>query len=601
MKKLMSLFSWSDLRGKLLISFIITAVIPSFVLIFFSYINTSSIVSENASEMMRQNLRQTKSSLDVWADSYEDILFQIYMNDNIVDMLDDINQGKEVELTSAQLRRTLRGMFYIKEHIQCITVITESGHLVFYDLLTGSLTKTSWLETIGMNTEEIYDYFSRDNDMHLLPVSYAGVYASEEYYLFHMGHRIIDYQNVNKQLGVVIVSIDEEMLQEICSSDNNTNNFKFIVNADGSMASSEEKELLGKKVIDWSDNIEERKKGYEKFLKEKGMVKNGNAIVEVVFDEEFSCDIISVSNQVDLMARLNTQQRIMLAVFVLTAVVLLILIRIMIREFMSSINGLVKVMKDAEKGKLHVRSEIDKKTPMEIRIIENQFNHMLDELEISLKNEKEAIDLQRKAEIAALEAQINPHFLYNTLDTINWMAIDNDEFEISNSITALASILRYGIDNSNAQVTVSREVEWLKQYIFLQQTRLKNTFECDIHAAQEVLDWKIHKLLFQPFVENAIYHGFKVEKEVYILRVEIEPEGERLMIRIWDNGTGMREELIDMINREEYPKSEDKNCIGMKNAIERIKMYYGNRAEVCLESRIGEYTSVRLYIPKITR
>jgi len=152
--------------------------------------------------------------------------------------------------------------------------------------------------------------------------------------------------------------------------------------------------------------------------------------------------------------------------------------------------------------------------------------------------EKDAIDSQRRAEIAALEAQINPHFLYNTLDTINWIAIDNDEYEISNAITSLAAILRYGIDNSNADVRVSREAEWLKQYLFLQQIRLKNTFQCEIHVSQEVMDWKIHKLLFQPFVENSLYHGFQVEKDVYILRVEIEPGV--LMLNMRDNRGGSR-------------------------------------------------------------
>ncbi len=107
-------------------------------------------------------------------------------------------------------------MFYTKEHIKCITVITESGRIVFYDLLTGAATQTSWLGSIGMDQQEIYDLISEDNSTHVIPTKKAGVFAAKTYYLFHLGHRIIDYQNVNRQLGVVIMSIDEEMLQEIC-------------------------------------------------------------------------------------------------------------------------------------------------------------------------------------------------------------------------------------------------------------------------------------------------------------------------------------------------------------------------------------------------
>lgn len=600
MRKIREMISWNSLKGKMLTAFIITAVVPSFVLILFSYFNTARIVRENVADMLQANLQQTKSSLDVWMDSYEDILFQVYMNDDIVEMVGEIEEGEEIELVSGQLRKTLRGMFYPKKYLKCITVITKSGHVVFYDLLTGSSTRTSWMGTVGMSQEELYEYFSQDNATRLLPTDKAGVFASETYYLFHIGHRIIDYQNVDKELGVVIVSIDEEMLREICAEDESADTFKFMVNTEGNMTSCREKELLATHVIDWTEDIEEREKRYGEYLKEQGLLEDKNAVVKAIREEGFGGDIVCVSSQKMLISRLNAQQRILLFVMGVTAAVLLLLIFIMTKNLMRSINRLVRTMKEAEKGSLSVRSEIHPSTPTEIQIVEAQFNHMMDELETSVQKEKEAIDSQRRAEIAALEAQINPHFLYNTLDTINWIAIGHDEYEISNAITSLAAILRYGIDNSNAEVRVSRETEWLKQYLFLQQIRLKNTFQCEIHVSQTVMDWKIHKLLFQPFVENSLYHGFKVEKDVYILRVEIEPGDSLLMIRIWDNGIGMPEETVNMINSGIYPESGDKNSIGMKNAIGRIKMYYGELADVRISSARGEYTEVMIQIPKIT-
>jgi len=598
MKKLANTFLGSSLKGKLLTAFMITAILPSFILIFFSYMNTTSIVRDNMEELMQLNLEQTKSSLEVWLDSYKDILFQIYMNDDIVDMVDRINEGEDIPEMTGRLRRTLRGMFYTKEHIKCITVITDSGRIVFYDLLTGSATQTSWMASIGMSQEEIYEYLSADNGTHIIPTKWAGVYAAENYYLFHLGHRIIDYQNVNKPMGVVIVSVDETMLQEICGRGGDKNNFSFMVDTKGNMVSCASQAYIGTQVTEWSENIEERKTAYEKFLKDSGMADIQFGAVEVIFDEAFGADIVKVSSQKELAGRINGQQRLMLSVLGLTAVVLLLLIITMTRNLMSSINRLLKVMKLAEGGSLSVRTVAGKKSPMEIRIIETQFNHMMDELEQSVEKERAATQRQRRAEIAALEAQINPHFLYNTLDTINWMAIDKDEYEISHSITSLASILRYGIDNSNGVVEVSREVEWLKQYLFLQQTRMKSLFECELSVAPEVMTWQIHKLLFQPFVENAIFHGFKTKKGLHILRIIIAPEDERLMIHIWDNGAGMKKNLVDMINRGIYPETEDRNCIGMENAITRIQMYYGGAANVRIESSPGEYTSVRIYIPK---
>lgn len=599
MKKVLRTVFGSSMKGKILTAFMLTSIIPMFILIVASYVNTSHIVRDNVTEQTHMNLEQTRSSLDIWVDSYEDILFQIYMNDDIVDMVNELNSGDDITRVTGQLRRTLRGMFYTKDHIKCITVITESGRIVFYDLLTGSATKTSWLADIGMDQRELYDLVAGDNRTHVIPTRKAGVYAAENYYLFHLGHRIIDYQNVNRQLGVVIVSIDEEMLQEICGKSAGKNSFTFMVDTHGEMVSCQEKELLGNRVISWSFSVEERREAYQQFLKENDLFGIRSGMVDVVYDEEFGVDIVHVSNQDELMDRLEAQQQIMLIFLGVTALILFSLIVTLTRNLMSSINKLVGTMQIAGKGELSVRAVVNQKTPTEIRMIETQFNAMMDKLEYSIKKEKEASEKQRNAEIAALEAQLNPHFLYNTLDTINWMAIDKDEYEISNSVTALASILRYGIDNSNAVVKISREVEWLKQYLFLQQTRLMNTFECNIQVSPEVFEWKIHKLLFQPFVENAILHGFEGKKGTHILEIAIVPEQEKLMIEIRDNGKGIPEALVEQMNRGIYPENQGKNCIGMENAITRLKMYYGTEGTVRIESKVGEYTKIQLFIPKV--
>lgn len=595
--KSLTWFFKPSLKREILTAFIITAIIPVLIISIFSYINTYSIVRENAEELIQTNIEQTKSSLDVWVDSYEDILFQIYMNDEIVDMTEKICTTYDDSLIKSQLRRSLRGMFYTKEHIKCITVITASGEVIFYDLLTGSATHTSWIGTMGMNEDELYEYLSQDNGTRILSTKRAGEYASETYYLFHLGHRIIDYQNVDKEIGVVIVSVDESMFQEIYGE--SPNNYTFMVDNKGTMISCYDKSWLGEQVINWSEDVKVREQEYLNFLKNHNLAKYQSGTISILYDEEFQADIVNVSNQEELLAKLKSQQQFMIWVIVITAIALAICIFFMTRNFMKTINRLVTSMKTAGKGKLSVRTEVDKKTPSEIQSIVEQFNHMMDKLEDSAEKEKIANERQREAQIAALEAQINPHFLYNTLDTINWMAIDKDEYEISNSITALASILRYGIDNSNGVVSVSREVEWLKQYLFLQQTRLKNTFECEIDVAQEVLDCQIHKLLFQPFIENSILHGFESKKGVHILRISIKPDGESLRITIWDNGKGMPMDILDRINQGNYEDDQVKSHIGMKNAIGRIRMYYGVAAHVWIDSILGEFTCVQICIPKV--
>lgn len=594
----------SSLTLRLILAFIATSIIPIILYNFFAYYNTAKIVNDNMQELTRTNLAQVANSVDVWIESYEDILFQVYTNDDIIAMVEHINQSPDdLTLVTGQLRRNLRGLFYTKEYVKAISIITPSQDMVFYDLLSGYMTKSSWMDNIGMSRQELYDILSNDNGTNMIPTRKAGVYNTDTYYLFHLGHRLINYKDVEKQIGVVIVSIDEKMLKEICGNADgegnaeNADTFNFIVNHSGKMVSYKDDVMLGKKVIDWSDEEEIRRDRYLDFIRRQKEFADEYVTVEIVYNEKLQCDIVNVSNQNSVIQKLKAQQQILLVVMAFSLAALVAINILLIRSLTGSLQNLVTIMKRAGKGEMSARVEIHDSMPAEVETIAQQFNKMLGRVEESIQKEREAGERQKNAEIAALEAQINPHFLYNTLDTINWMAIDRDEYEISNSITALASILRYGINKSNAIVTVREECEWLRQYLFLQQTRLKNTFECGIHVSPEVLEWRVHKLLLQPFVENSILHGFEGKKGTHKLEIELIPKYNSLQIVIWDNGRGIPDELTEQMNQGIFPVNHEKSHIGMENAINRIHMYYGEDAKVLIESKKEEFTRIQIQIP----
>lgn len=587
----------TKLQTRLILAFLITSMIPLIVVNIFLYYNTSGIVRSNVDELAAANLNQTRSGLDIWLESYQDILFQIYMNDDIVKTVEEINEGKELSINRKQLRRTLRGLFYTKEYIKSITIITQSGEVIFYDLLTGSMTKNSWLDNFGMTPGEIYDTVSMDNLTHIFSTREAYTSAQDTAYLFHLGHRIIDYKKVDKQLGIVMVSVDEQMLREACSIQEGGSYFNFIVDREGRLVSYTEDELLGQKIIGWTEDEEARKEAYRRFLENHTGRETGNLSVYTVYDDKFNWEIVRVSDQNTVVERLKAQQRLVVVVLILSLSALTAVILLLTQSLTGSLRRLVQVMERAGMGELSARMKVDVRTPQEVEVISRQFNRMLERLGDSMEKEKKAIERQKSAEIAALEAQINPHFIYNTLDTINWMAIDRDEYEISSSINALAAILRYGINQSNEIVTVRQEEEWLKQYLFLQQTRLKNTFVCEIHVDAQVKEYHIHKLLLQPFVENAILHGFEGIDRTHRLLVQIQREEDHLKIEIYDNGKGIPKQLVEAMNRGNFPKCTEKNHIGMENAITRIGMYYGERAAVRIESEEESYTRIIIAIP----
>ena len=582
-------FDRKSIKTKLVMIFIVSSIIPILLVDMISYYNISKLVHENVESMVCANLQQTKITLDVWLDSYTDILFQVYTDDYIVELVDKINAGEDIANNRKLLRKTLRGLFYTKDHVKSISIFTDSGELIFYDQLTASTTDLSWMASIPYSKEELYREISSDNKNHLLTTGEAVVFGSNSHYLFHIGHRIIDYRDVKKQCGIVMVSIDESLLREICAS-TTEGGVNFIVDGRGYIVSCFDESKIGQPIYSAYATEKEKQSACKKLVKETGILGDGELSVYTIYDEETDWLVVRVTNQDALVQNLQTQQQFLIVVTLASLIIVLILMLSQISRMTNSIKKVVHTMRAAGKGNLNVKVEDEKNRPTEIDIIAEEFNFTMDKLKISTEKEK-------NAEIKALEAQINPHFLYNTLDTINWMAIDKDEYDISNNITALASILRYGINNSNGVVKIYEEVEWLKQYIFLQQTRLKNTFECKINVEPGLMEMPIHKLLLQPFIENAILHGFEGVTRKHILTVELCKKENYIHIEIEDNGCGMTENIVWEINNGIFGNAENKNHIGVENAITRIRMYYGEKANVEIESELGRGTKVRVWIP----
>lgn len=590
----------SSLQTKLIRLFFVTSIIPILLLSIFFYYNISDIIRKNTEELTINNLEQTASSLKLRLESYEDLLYQMYTDDSLVALVDKINNDEDLAVSVNQLRRLMRGLLYTKEHIRSITVITSKGEIITYDQLTSVTNRNSWIENFSLTKDQIYDEVSKDNYTHIFPTEFGTNFANEDFYLFHIAHRIIDYKDLQKKNGIVVISIDEDLLKEVClthnDSEENTNNFNFIVDDKGRIISYINKELLTQKVVNPDAPIEERREAYLDFITSESFIEKEYITTYIYEEEELSWDIVNVSNQKMIMRKLNTQQKIIIFVSFLSLVIVMGLTFLLSNQLSYSIKSVVTTMNVAGSGNFDTRVKIDNKMPREVELIAIKFNDMLGKLGEAREKEKEAGEKQRAAEIKALEAQINPHFLYNTLDTINWMAIDKNEFDISNAITSLATILRYAITKSNEMVEVRDEVEWLKKYIYLQQTRLKHTFRCEINVEPEILDFKIHKLLLQPFIENAIIHGFEGMKREHILKIDMKLEGSFLCITIKDNGKGIEASMVESFNNRDF-KEPESNHIGVENAISRLYMYYGEQISVKFASTLGEGTEVTILIP----
>lgn len=267
-------------------------------------------------------------------------------------------------------------------------------------------------------------------------------------------------------------------------------------------------------------------------------------------------------------------------------------------NFAEFIALVTKAMNKVESGDFSARIEIPEEWPGEVNHVLKGFNNMIANTEQLAKQSNEAVVEQKNAEIAALEAQIDPHFLYNTLDTINWKAIEHEDYEISSMVGALADILRYTIKNPNEECSIEQEIYWLEQYIFLQKAKLGKELEIQYDVPEELRSYEIHKLILQPFVENSIKHGFPKVERACVLRIKIREAGEQLHIIIKDNGIGMESDFIEYLNQGQDQMT---NHLGIANVCRRLRLYYGRDADLFFESEPDKYTKVHLFIPKRNR
>lgn len=212
----------------------------------------------------------------------------------------------------------------------------------------------------------------------------------------------------------------------------------------------------------------------------------------------------------------------------------------------------------------------------------------------------ESILMKQRAEREALESQINAHFICNTLNAINYEAIDSGNYKVSILLKKLSNILRYTFDQKHQNVYMFQEISWIEQYLFLQKERMEQTFEYQIDFDSDYASWPCRKLMLQPFVENSILHGFEGMDSGGRIRIIGHGYKEFLKIVIEDNGCGMSKErkaIIREILENPMIAKEREVGIGISNVITRMRMYYGNGFQVFMESDSGRGTSFTFILP----
>ena len=288
--------------------------------------------------------------------------------------------------------------------------------------------------------------------------------------------------------------------------------------------------------------------------------------------------------------------------FVLFVADLFLFLLAMINAFISDkisnpIKRLDGSVREIESGNLDV--EIVPSGSYEVEHLGKSIKNMLGRIKVLMSDLVEEHNAKRKSEFDTLQSQINPHFLYNTLDIIVWMIENENSDKAVNIVTALAKFFRISLSKGKNIITVKDEVEHVRNYLMIQNMRFKNRFEYSIDVDEKVLSYSSLKLMLQPLVENAIYHGMEFMDGDGEIDVKVFKEDDSLYFTITDNGLGMSEDMVETLLSKDFVSSKKGSGIGVKNVNERIKLYFGSEYGLKVESEPDEGTKITIHLPAI--
>ncbi|WP_145046217.1 MULTISPECIES: sensor histidine kinase [Paenibacillus] len=394
--------------------------------------------------------------------------------------------------------------------------------------------------------------------------------------------------------GTVYVTMREDAFRQFYTSFTSRGNDVVIMNEKGEIVSSNREDWIGTTQQELLSYAQEMNGSSSKNINARVMGQDSIILSEYLPFYRFY--LVNVVDKELAMGQLIDMKTVALicAAIVVGALILVFLITSQITK---SLRRLVKQMSNITK------SDLDNYIPVsgsyESKQLGHAYNYMLDELHDYVDQLVQTQRDQRNAELAALQSQINPHFLYNTLASVKVLVQQGNKDRAAETINALIGLLQNTISDVSETVTVEQEVENLKNYVFINHVRYGGRIKAAFYVAPDCNHYHVPKLVIQPFIENAFFHGF-IKKETGTIHVLVSRAGESLICEIMDNGDGI--EGLNMGETLPNPKNNRQlfSGIGIRNVHDRIELLYGAPYGVTIMSNVGEGTRVTVTLPLIT-
>lgn len=436
--------------------------------------------------------------------------------------------------------------------------------------------------------------FGKKDDITFIS-SFKDVFGIEKkQYVFSAARRIPDSDG--KEMGTLLINIDEVYLSDIYQSALNGTNVIYIIDSNGNIISHTNKDMRGMNFI----NVEKFKKLYGE--NDFRLIKKsiGEYLISNYHDSQTGWTIIEEMPSSFVLSDVYRAYIIICIIIGICFLIALTVSYLVAGKVSKPLLDLCDSLNQIKEGNFDVVSNVTGYD--EINLLKNSFNSMAQEIKKLLEDIKSKEAYKRRIEHDLLKAQINPHFLYNTLFSIKCLAETGAPEEVSKMISAFIDFLKMTLRQDADLICLSEEFVITEKYLILQQMRYGDKLSFEFEADAETKDCLVPVLILQPIVENAIFHGIEAKNEMGIIIISSEIQGERLVISISDDGAGMNIKTLDAVinkcNKKEYTKNES---IGIANVSGRIKVDFGDEYGLRLESEPDIGTTVTIELPIISK
>lgn len=582
-------FRSRSIHNNIAISFSLLILCTTIVLSYTSYRLSSAAVMGTSVAYTSQLIEQVKLNIENYISNMESIAALVLTSSDLERYVKGSSSGQEGKVKDKQLAsQYLRSVVQSRTDISSIVYASSEGITVSDRLDTvlkplPELMAQEWYQQALNQTGVVV---SSSHVQHLFQDEYRWVVSISRKLSDSFSEMEVDRQ------GVLLVDLNYSVINNLCKQiELGKRGYVFIVDPSGSLVYHPQQQLIYSQLK------------FEQLETVLG-IKSGSVTVNTGNEQKlytvdttsFGWKIVGVTYPDDLVANKQQMQgtaALWGAVSLINAMAISVLLSYALTK---PLKNLEINMKKAERGEFDIRVEIE--STNEIGKLARTFNLMIMKIKELMSQIVMEQEMKRVSELKALQAQIKPHFLYNTLDSIIWMAETGKMEEVVEMTSSLSKLLRSTIGEGEELIPIARELEHILHYLTIQNMRYRHKFTYSIEVDEDILECSILKLVLQPLVENAIYHGIKHNPEQGHILIRGKREQNDITIQVIDNGVGMNPEQMNklLLQKADYRIGSG---VGVANVNHRIQLYFGDHYGLSFTSEMEEGTTVTLRIPAL--